>query len=145
MGLFDKVFSSPYATTSKDVGYSDVFQAMGGVSNGWGQVSKRNEILNITAETILRNGTPVDESLIKEDLAKQLVNEILKRELIDIEQQRDVYNMNDIFRARVKVSPPESQNEYSISYENVFKIQDKEFTAEQVQTALEETFPEYFI
>ncbi len=142
MGLFDNVFGNPYETTTKDVGYySDSLQG----SKGWAQKPKRTELQTVTAEVILTNNTPVDENIIKEEIAKQLGIELLKRELFEIEQQKDVYNMNDIFRAQVKVSPPESQNDYSISYENVFKIQDKEFTAKQVQQALEETFPEYFI
>jgi len=145
MAVFDSWFNTKTTSPLKDTSYKSGHYQDSGGSKSWISKPKRTELQSVTAEITLTNHTPVDENIIKEEIAKQLGIELLKRELFEIEQQKDVYNMNDIFKARVKVSPPESQNDYSISYESIFQIQDKEFTVEQVKKALEETFTEYFI
>jgi hypothetical protein len=83
---------------------------------------------------------------MKNTMAEQLSNEIIQRGLIVIQKNYNPLNPFEIeFLGEVKVVPPLNNNSKVVVQEDVYELEGNRFNHKQVEGALREMYPEYFI
>lgn len=99
----------------------------------------------INGETSRFSDEQYDESEIKMDLAYKLINEIVTKKLMNIRRDYSVHTDKNIFSTSVQLVPLNYQHTMLDRKNTEFECRGQFFTKEEIDEALQETFPERFV
>ena len=86
------------------------------------------------------------EQMIQESLLSKISEEILNHDFLEVErvQGRDPYSHN-IFRGRINIVKNSDSNQKVIINRNKYRVDGQDFSHQQIEEAILNTFPEYFL
>jgi len=115
--------------------------------NGWKTEKVFKEPAEVQASIAVNNKDleHIYEKHIIAELYRKLMTDFIKTDKLDVVKTQDPYYPfnQTIFKAKVKFVPDEFK--YASVYENSYEVDGVKFTKEQIEQALYEQFPEYFI
>lgn len=117
-------------------------------TTGWKKKQSVNGVVTLNTKMVV-DGNPYDhgpsfEHEIKRVLSQNLANELATSDMIEINSSKSAITMDTTFSATIRVV--ENRNlEHVMVDEYIYEVKDKRFTHEQIQEAVMNTFPEYFL
>ncbi len=135
--------TNPYTGYPYDTGISN---AGFGAKTGWKSFEGPGEIKSFM--TTLEVSPQVESSMnsieaIKEKLCTDLVKEIYRNDCVQIEKQHNINNYNYTYKAKITVASAGTTG--CIIEQQKYQVLGLDFTDDQIQEAIKNTFPEYFL
>lgn len=126
-------------------GTYDAFNGTGWKSEGYNpsitKVSVQHKVNDLAS---YRQGSAAAvEFEIKRVLVDQIAKELLDKDLVDFNSSKSPVDYCTTFSARVSIILPQITNIHMDKY--VYKVDNMDFTHEQIEAAVKNTFPEHWL
>jgi hypothetical protein len=112
----------------------------------WKSHPTAQKVLRHTSQIDIDNFDKIPEETIKVEIARQITTDLIESNLITIVKEPKFMDPfgKEVYKGYLDIVKDPNLNNVMID-EYIYEVQNKKFTHEQIEEAVKNTFPEYFI
>ena len=113
---------------------------------GWENHKTAVKVIRATAQISVDSFTNLEphQERIKSEIATEITKHLINSDLITISKDYDVNTLNTVYKGYIDVVKDPNLKSILMD-EYIYVVENKKFSHEQIEEAIKNTFPEYFI
>jgi hypothetical protein len=117
--------------------------------SNWYSTTAETDIVPLVSEIDISNELQGEFDMILDTFANNFAKEIIQKRLIEMSKDsfdvRNPFNTHVTYRAQMKIVPPRSDITKATVNGEFYMLENNKFTHKQVEEAVKNMYPEYFI